>query len=80
MILNLLTCLYLCRPVVAVLDVNIQEVIEDKKQEVLDEVIGQQGPPDGTVIVSLTEGEFDDDTIDSIVECLADVGDIILVR
>ena len=54
--------------------------MEEKKQELLNEVIGQQGPPDGTVIVSLVEGDFDDETIDALVETLTDVGDIILVR
>ncbi|XP_063401650.1 synaptojanin-1-like isoform X1 [Mytilus trossulus] len=68
------------RPVVAVIDIAIQEVIDNKKQDVLDEVIGQQGPSDCTAVVSLTEGEFDDDTVDSIVGTLTDVGEISLVR
>lgn len=70
----------ICRPVIAVIDIEILEVQEKKKKALLDNVIRQQGPPDGTVIVSVANGDFDDDMVDSVVETFSDIGEIILVR
>ena len=53
---------------------------EGEKERIFQEVIGQQGPPDGTVIVSLPGEEIDDDMVDEIVNMFSDVGEIILVR
>ena len=68
------------RPVLGIFDIDIIKVTEEKKNERLHDVVAQQGPPDGTVIVSMATGEFDDDMIDSIVETFSDIGEIILVR
>ncbi|XP_069133360.1 synaptojanin-1-like isoform X2 [Argopecten irradians] len=68
------------RPVLALLDIDILEVKEDKKAQVFREVISQQGPSDGTVIVSTADGEFDDDMVDTVVETFTELGDITLVR
>ncbi|XP_021342465.1 synaptojanin-1-like isoform X1 [Mizuhopecten yessoensis] len=68
------------RPVLALLDIDVLEVKEEKKAETFREVISQQGPSDGTVIVSTADGEFDDDMVDAIVETFTELGDIILVR
>ncbi|KAJ8299183.1 hypothetical protein KUTeg_023243 [Tegillarca granosa] len=68
------------RPVMAVIDIEVLEVQEKKKKALLDNVIRQQGPPDGTVIVSVANGDFDDDMVDSVVETFSDIGEIILVR
>ncbi|KAK3104004.1 hypothetical protein FSP39_023595 [Pinctada imbricata] len=68
------------RPVLAILDIEVNRVIEDNKEGKLRHVISEQGPPDGTVIVSMVTGEFDDEMVDSIVDAFTDVGDIILVR
>ena len=44
-------------------------------------MIGQQGPPDGTVIVTLASGnEFEDELVNSVIEALGSCGEIILVR
>nr|KAG5702900.1 hypothetical protein BaRGS_034673 [Batillaria attramentaria] len=69
------------RPVVALFHVETQEVVESKKEAVLQEVVGQQGPPDATVIISLaTDGEFEDDVVQEIVDRFTEVGDVIIVR
>ena len=64
----------------ALIDIDVVQVNEEKKQRVLQEVIGQQGPPDGTVIITSATGEFDDDMVDVVVETFSECGDIILVR
>ncbi|KAL5007601.1 hypothetical protein ScPMuIL_016407 [Solemya velum] len=67
------------RPVIALLEIDVLEVDGAKKEKVFGEVIRQQGPPNGTVVVS-TDGEFDDQMVDAVVEVFSDVGEIILVR
>lgn len=71
--------LFIFRPVIALLEIDVLEVDGAKKEKVFGEVIRQQGPPNGTVVVS-TDGEFDDQMVDAVVEVFSDVGEIILVR
>ncbi|RXN39281.1 synaptojanin-1-like isoform X7 [Labeo rohita] len=58
------------RPVVAIIDVDILEVDPEARHQVYKEVIALQGPPDGTILVSLcTSGPddyFDDALIDDL--------------
>ncbi|XP_071104406.1 synaptojanin-2-like [Haliotis cracherodii] len=69
------------RPVLALLDIDVLAVDEACKERVMHEVVAHQGPPDGTVIVSLASGaEFDDDTIDQVVSTFTEVGDVTVVR
>ncbi|XP_070565612.1 synaptojanin-1-like [Ptychodera flava] len=74
------------RPVIGIIEIEIQQVDEESRQQVYEDVIHQQGPPDSTVIVSIAtapegEEEFSDADIDSILDSLtANVGQIILVR
>ena len=69
------------RPVVGLFEVETLEVVEDAKEKVLQEVIGQQGPPDATVIISTaTGGDFEDDAVNEIVERFTEVGEVIIVR
>ncbi|XP_077979137.1 synaptojanin-1-like isoform X2 [Glandiceps talaboti] len=74
------------RPVIATLELEIQHVDDESRLQVYEDVIHQQGPPDSTVVVSIAtapegEEEFDDATIDAILDSLtAAVGQIILVR
>ncbi|XP_043927358.1 synaptojanin-1 [Protopterus annectens] len=73
------------RPVVAVLDVDIFEVDPEARQKIYKEAIALQGPPDGTVVVSLSglspEGNcFDDDLIDHLLQQFAVYGEVILIR
>ena len=57
------------------------EVVEEAKEKVLQEVIGQQGPPDATVIISTATGaDLEDDAVNEIVERFTEVGEVIIVR
>ncbi|XP_046576980.1 LOW QUALITY PROTEIN: synaptojanin-1-like, partial [Haliotis rubra] len=69
------------RPVLALLDIDVLAVDEACKEKVMHEVVAQQGPPDGTVIVSLASGaEFDDEIIDQVVSTFTEIGDVTVVR
>ena len=66
---------------VALFDVAAQVVDEERKSSVLSQVVAEQGPPDGTVIISLVNGgEFSDEAVNEVVERFNEVGDIIIVR
>ncbi|KAJ8266671.1 hypothetical protein GJAV_G00133280 [Gymnothorax javanicus] len=72
------------RPVVAIMDVDVLEVDPEARHQVYKDVIALQGPPDGTVLVSLcSSGEddyFDDALIDELLEKFAAFGEVILIR
>lgn len=69
------------RPVVALFDVDALVVEDDKKDEVYQQVIGDHGPLDGTVVVSAENVEdFDDDLVDEVVSTFGEIGEITLVR
>lgn len=72
------------RPVVSVIDVDILEVDPDARHQVYKDVIALQGPPDGTVLVSLcTSGPdsyFDDELIDELLDKFSHFGEVILIR
>ncbi|XP_048035136.1 synaptojanin-1 isoform X6 [Megalobrama amblycephala] len=72
------------RPVVAIIDVDILEVDPEARHQVYKDVIALQGPPDGTILVSLcTSGPddfFDDALIDDLLDKFANFGEVILIR
>ncbi|XP_063956785.1 synaptojanin-1-like isoform X1 [Lytechinus pictus] len=73
------------RPVVAIIEVEVQLVDEDTRESIFHDVFCQQGPPDATVILSLTDHHgnqvaFAEDDIDEAVELTASEGVAILVR
>ncbi|KAM3601524.1 uncharacterized protein V6R79_014258 [Siganus canaliculatus] len=72
------------RPVVAVIDVDILEVDPEARHQVYKDVIALQGPPDGTILVSLCssgpEDYFGDDLIDELLDKFAQFGEVILIR
>uniref|UniRef100_A0A8C6P170 phosphoinositide 5-phosphatase n=1 Tax=Nothobranchius furzeri TaxID=105023 RepID=A0A8C6P170_NOTFU len=72
------------RPVVAVIDVDILEVDPEARHQVYKDVIALQGPPDGTILVSLcTSGPddyFSDELIDELLDKFANFGEVILIR
>ncbi|XP_068122474.1 synaptojanin-1 [Hyperolius riggenbachi] len=73
------------RPVVAVLDVDIFETDAEERQKIYKEVIATQGPPDGTVMVSIESKSpdgsyFDDNLIDELLQQFAGYGEVILIR
>ena len=72
---------YSSRPVLAIVDIETLEIDEEKREEVYAGVIDNQGPPDGTVILALADGDdFEDEIINKILETLSELGEIILVR
>ncbi|KAK9536568.1 hypothetical protein VZT92_006340 [Zoarces viviparus] len=72
------------RPVVSIIDVDILEVDPDARHQVYKEVIALQGPPDGTILVSLCssgpDDYFDDALIDELLDKFAQFGEVILIR
>ncbi|XP_074385976.1 synaptojanin-1 isoform X4 [Zonotrichia albicollis] len=72
------------RPVVALIDIDIFEIEAEERQKVYKEVIATQGPPDGTVMVSISssaeENYFDDNLIDDLLQKFASYGEVILIR
>ncbi|KAJ8048138.1 Synaptojanin-1 [Holothuria leucospilota] len=69
------------RPVIGIFEIEILKVDEEKRESIYHDIFCQQGPPDGTIIISLPNGEeFDDLTIDNILEGMSGCGEVILVR
>ncbi|XP_072515382.1 synaptojanin-1 isoform X3 [Salminus brasiliensis] len=72
------------RPVVAVIDVDVLEVDPEARHQVYKDVIALQGPPDGTILVSLCssgpDDYFDDALIDELLDKFANFGEVILIR
>lgn len=72
------------RPVVALIDVDILEVDPEARHQVYKDVIALQGPPDGTILVSLCssgpDDYFDDALIDELLDKFANCGEVILIR
>nr|XP_057942472.1 synaptojanin-1 isoform X3 [Doryrhamphus excisus]XP_057942473.1 synaptojanin-1 isoform X3 [Doryrhamphus excisus] len=72
------------RPVVAIMDVDILEVDPEARHQVYKDVIALQGPPDGTILVSLCssgpDDYFDDPLIDELLDKFANFGEVILIR
>uniref|UniRef100_A0A4W4FXS3 phosphoinositide 5-phosphatase n=1 Tax=Electrophorus electricus TaxID=8005 RepID=A0A4W4FXS3_ELEEL len=63
------------RPVVAIIDVDVLEVDPEVRHQVYKDVIALQGPPDGTILVSLgasgPSDYFDDALIDELLDKFA---------
>lgn len=76
-------CLF-SRPVVAVIDVDILEVDPVARHQVYKDVIALQGPPDGTIMVSLCssgpDDYFDDALIDELLDKFTQFGEVTLIR
>lgn len=68
----------------AVIDVDILEVDPETRHQVYKDVIGKQGPPDGTILVSLCssgpDDYFSDDLIDELLDKFSNFGEVILIR
>uniref|UniRef100_A0A7N6F713 phosphoinositide 5-phosphatase n=1 Tax=Anabas testudineus TaxID=64144 RepID=A0A7N6F713_ANATE len=71
------------RPVVSVIDVDILEVDPEARHQVYKDVIALQGPPDGTILVSLCssgpDDYFDDALIDELLDKFSNFGEVILI-
>ncbi|XP_051062086.1 synaptojanin-2 isoform X2 [Phodopus roborovskii] len=74
------------RPVLAIVEVEVQEVDVEARERVFQEVSSVQGPLDATVVVNLQsptleeENEFPEDLRTELMQTLANYGTIILVR
>ncbi|XP_053772702.1 synaptojanin-1 isoform X3 [Desmodus rotundus] len=73
------------RPVVALIDIDIFEVEAEERQSIYKEVVAAQGPPDGTVLVSVSSSApelsfFDDTLIDELLQQFTNFGEVILIR
>lgn len=76
------------RPVIAIIDVDVYQVDEDRRNIVFTEVIQDLGPPDATIIIhvdNITSGEedssiFDDNFMMALLQELSQIGEVILVR
>ncbi|XP_036599065.1 synaptojanin-1 isoform X4 [Trichosurus vulpecula] len=73
------------RPVVALIDIDVFEVDAEARQNIYKEVIATQGPPDGTVLVSIKSSLqennfFDDILIDELLQQFANYGEVTLIR
>lgn len=67
------------------IDIDIFEIEAEERQKTYKEVIAIQGPPDGTVIVSIKssspeENYFNDQLIDELLQKFAAYGEVILIR
>lgn len=75
---------YFSRPVVAIMDVDILEVDPVARHQVYKDVIALQGPPDGTIMVSLCssgpDDYFDDALIDELLDKFTQFGEVTLIR
>ncbi|ESO01264.1 hypothetical protein HELRODRAFT_157228 [Helobdella robusta] len=75
------------RPVMAIFDVNLFKSDPDKRSQTLKNAILQHGPSDRCIVVDVMNDDddngdevLDDSLIDSVLECLSEAGEIVLVR
>lgn len=74
------------RPVIAILEIEVLQVSNTKCMEVFYEVVKDLGPPDASIIVqpfddnSGDESVFDDNVMSAVLQELATIGEVTLVR
>ncbi|XP_068082117.1 synaptojanin-1 [Anabrus simplex] len=74
------------RPVIAIIDVDICQIDDDRRSNVFKEVIQDLGPPDATVVIQTMDREgsnedvFDDNFMMALLQELSQIGEVILVR
>ncbi|XP_059468868.1 synaptojanin-1 [Neocloeon triangulifer] len=76
------------RPVIAIVDIEVLKVDENRRHQVLLDVLQQQGPPDATVVVRVEDVKdeneavslFTDEFMMELLQELSQVGEVILVR
>lgn len=82
-------CFFLCikcRPVLAIVEVEVQEVDADAQERVFQEVSSFQGPLDATVVVTLLtpspeeRDEFPEDLRTELMQIFESYGTVVLVR
>lgn len=71
---------------IAVIDIDVHRVDEEKREQVFREVIQDLGPPDGTIVVKAedesdeADSNFDDNFMMALLQDLSQIGEVILVR
>ncbi|XP_012277310.1 synaptojanin-1 [Orussus abietinus] len=74
------------RPVIAIIDIDVHRVDPEKRELAFREVIEDLGPLDGTIVVKAVEENedidsiFDDSFMIALLQDLAHIGEVILVR
>lgn len=75
------------RPVVAILDIEVANINPDKRSQVFNDVIMSLGPPDATVVIHSVEQHeedeesiYDENVTAALVQELAEIGEVTLVR
>lgn len=73
------------RPVIAVIDIEIRRIEQEKREQVFYQVIEDLGPPDGTIIIQCLDAQdkeeiYDDNLTMTILQELSQIGEVILVR
>ncbi|KAF4533412.1 hypothetical protein B566_EDAN013288 [Ephemera danica] len=75
------------RPVIAIIDVDILQVNDQRRNEVFMEVMQDLGPPDATIVVQVEDSDnndtssvFTDEFMMALLQDLSQVGEVILVR
>nr|XP_006007959.1 PREDICTED: synaptojanin-2 [Latimeria chalumnae] len=74
------------RPVLSILEVEVQEVDACAREKVFQEISSSQGPPDATVVVQLhsptneERDEFPEELSNEVVSCFQNYGNVILIR
>lgn len=74
------------RPVTAIIDIEVLKVIPHRCMAVFNDVVKDLGPPDATIIIEpadmtdADESAFDDNTMAAILQELAAIGEVTLVR
>ena len=65
----------------AIIETEVLQCNEERRNATLRRIIEQLGPTDGTIVLELESGEeFTDELVEEIIDVFGDVGEIILVR
>lgn len=80
------------RPVIAIIDIEICKIDNNRRQKVFYDVIKDLGPPDGTIVIQAdpetaqydendeTVGIYDENLMSALIQELAQIGEVTLVR
>lgn len=78
------------RPVIAIIDIEIAQIDVDRRKAVFHEVIKHLGPPDATIVIHAEtqcgadiddgSGIYDEDLMAALIQELAQIGEVTLVR
>jgi Domain of unknown function (DUF1866) len=65
----------------AIIEIEVLQCDDNRRNVTLRRIINQLGPPDATVVLELLTGdEFTDELVGELIDVFGEFGDIILVR